>query len=569
MTQQEILQEYTKCYLEPPYYATKYCTVFDLTRGGTYPLKVFPKQRQLLEHYKKNRFSLVLKPRQAGVSTVTAFHCAHLMMFAPKSKKQLILIIANMQETAFEFLAKIKSFIDTAPSWLLDHDKDGKVIYSKNNAGYIELPNGSGAKAKATSKDALRGYAPTLLILDEAAFIEHSAALWTAALPVLSTGGGAILLSTPNGFDELYYELYDKALAGENDFKIFEMNWYQDPRFNKDLKWIRKMVIDDKEVDEEYIGKRNADDTNWDFTEFAQLIADGFKPTSTWFEGMCRQYNNDRRKIAQELECNFLGSGDNVFDEDTIALQKTLLKEPIAKEYLDRKFWVWERPVKGANYMMGIDVSTGESSDYSTINIWNMDTYEQVAEYQGKLRPDMLGVVANEWGLKYNNALAVIDVTGGIGQTTAIKLLDLKYPNIHYSENAGTAVIKQQLVRYKTRANKIPGFIIGINRSAIIEAFEIALRSGLKVRSQRLWNEFTTFIYKNGRPDHQSNGHDDLIFSSAMPIFVYQHDFKNLQRYKEQSLAMLKAWDVVGTTRASIHNSNVDNNTDNFSWLFQ
>lgn len=570
MTPQQVIEEYTKCYLDMPYYGSKYCNVFDLTRGGTFPLKVFPKQKQLLEHYRKNRFSLVLKPRQAGVSTVTAFHCAHLIMFAPKAKKQLILIIANMQETAFEFLAKIKSFVDTAPSWLLEHNKDGNVIYTKNNSGYIELPNGSGAKAKATSKDALRGYAPTLLVLDEAAFIEHSEDLWMAALPVLSTGGGAILLSTPNGFDPLYHALYNAAIKGENDFKIFEMNWYQDPRFNKDLRWVKKITVGEEEVEEVHICKRNEDDTNWDFAEFPDLVKNGYKPTSSWFEEMCRQYNNDKRKIAQELECNFLGSGDNVFDEETIAQQEigVINEEEVHKEHVDRKFWIFEKPKPNTNYMMGIDVSSGESADYSTISIWDMDNFTQVAEYQGKIRPDLLGILADRYGRKYGDALAIVDITGGIGQTTIIKMLDLSYPNIHYSLGAGSAVVKQQLKRYKQKDDKIPGFTIGINRSTIIETFEIALRGGAKSKSKRLIEEMRTFIYKNGRPDHQNGCHDDLIFAAAMVHFVFQYDFKNMKRYKAQTLAMLNAWGTELTTRPSLHNSPVDPLYNNdHSWV--
>lgn len=294
----QILTEYTKCLLQPDYYAEKYSEVFDLTRGGTFPLKIFPKQSELLKHYRENRFSLVLKPRQAGVSTVTAFHCAHLMMFAPEKKKQKILIIANMQDTAHEFLAKIVSFIDTAPNWLMEYDGEGKVKYVKKNAGEIVLPNGSGAKAKATSKDALRGYAPTLLILDEAAFIERGDELWTASLPVLSTGGRAILLSTPNGYDALYHTLYEGAVKNENPFKIFEMNWYQDPRFNKDLEWIKTVVDEEGNTKQERIATK-------DLTIFKELIIQGYKPTSTWFRTMCEGFNNDARKIAQELECLF------------------------------------------------------------------------------------------------------------------------------------------------------------------------------------------------------------------------------------------------------------------------
>ena len=55
----------------------------------------------------------------------------------------------------------------------------------------------------------------------------------------LSTGGKVVVISTPNGFDAIYYEIYDQALRGMNDFKITEMYWYRDPRYTKDLYMVK------------------------------------------------------------------------------------------------------------------------------------------------------------------------------------------------------------------------------------------------------------------------------------------------------------------------------------------
>ena len=569
MTKTEILQEFTKSFLEPTYYAGKYCEVFDLTQGGMYPLVVFPKQKALLEHYRANRFSLVLKPRQAGVSTVTAFHCAHLIMFATKKAKQKILIIANKQETAHEFLSKVVGFIDSAPEWLCEHEIDpktkksnGKVKYTKKNNGEILLPNGSGAKAKATSKDALRGYTPTLLVMDEAAFIENGEALWTAAFPSLSTGGGAILLSTPNGYDALYYALYQGAIIGKNEFKVFEMNWFQDPRFNKDLKWV-------KGVDEK-ICRRNLTNTNWNFSDFEKYKRAGYKPTSSWFESMCSQFNNDARKIAQELECDFLGSGDNVVNEEYIKQQELNTCNPISSGAFDNNLWTFEEPIVGDQYLMGVDVSRGDSADYSTLVVWDMTTGEQAAEWQGKVPPDVLGEMAVELGLKYQ-ALAVVDITGGMGQATTIKMMDLKYPHMYYSSSKDATVIKQQLFKYKKQNDMIPGFIIGKNRVLAIQALELAIRTGqIRIKSKRIINELRTFVYKNGRADHMTGYHDDLLMAMAMLLFVFQHSFKNMVKYKAQTIAIIEAWSVVKDTRPSLHNSVVDPNiASEFDWLFK
>lgn len=560
MNKAEAIAEYSKCLISVAYYAQKYCTVFDQTSGGNFEFKVFPKQRDLLKHYAKNRFSIVLKPRQAGVSTTTALYCAHTILFAPEDSPQRILIIANKQETAHEFLSKVVSFIDSAPEWLTPYDKkENKVKYLKKNSGEIILPNGSGAKAKATSKDALRGYTPTILVMDEAAFIENGEELWTAALPALSTGGRAILLSTPNGFDSLYYPIYNSAKIGKSNFKIFEMRWFEDPRFNKDLVWKKGELL---------VTSRKSQDGKWDISHFDDLIIGGYQPYSTWFNDMCLEYQNDSRKIAQELQGDFLGSGDNVVPDEFITDQeKTNVKLPIRTEGFDGNVWIWEDPIAGHQYIISSDVSRGDSADYSTFSIYDAETNNQVVEYQGKIPPDVLGELLNEWGLKYD-ALCVVDITGGMGQATIIKLLDLKYPNIYYSSAKDNKVIKQQMWKYTKQNDLVPGFVIGNNRTLIIETLANAIRNGdIRIRSQRLINELRTFIYKNGRADHMKGYHDDLIFGLAMGLYVLQYSFKHLKRYNEQTKAMLNAWDVVGTDRVSVHGANV-NNPQDYSWLF-
>ena len=49
--------------------------------------------------------------------------------------------------------------------------------------------------------------------------------------------------------------------------------------------------------------------TENDQSKFRELIREGYKPYSSWFESMCQKLKFDRRKISQELESAFLGSG--------------------------------------------------------------------------------------------------------------------------------------------------------------------------------------------------------------------------------------------------------------------
>lgn len=264
--------------------------------------------------------------------------------------------------------------------------------------------------------------------------------------------------------------------------------------------------------------------------------------------------------------CSFVGSGNNVISDDIINYHETNVKEPIRTECFDRNGWVFEDPIEGCQYVSAVDVSMGDGSDYSTIEIFNMDTGNQAFEWRGMIQPDKLGELAYQWAIKYNSLL-IIDITGGYGFSTVIKLIELKYPWLHYSDSGNNNVLKAQLKKFKKGENSIPGFYITEHvRTLMIQELEIALREcTLTINSKRFIMELRTFMYINGRADHTRSSHDDLIITVCMILYVFKHSFKNVKRYKEQTLAMLKAWGMVGTTRPSLHNSNIDHNDD--SWL--
>jgi hypothetical protein len=350
LTKKDILLEYAKCSKSPSYTIESYFETFDKTQEGFVPFKLFDEQKRLIYNYENNRFNLVKKYRQAGISTVTAAYSSVKISFAPSDNPERILILANKQETAIEFLTKITGFIKQLPKWV-------GVTFVKSSQKHVKFSNGSEIKAVATSPDALRGYTPTLLIMDEAAFIEGGQALWSACLAAIGTGGAAILISTPNGLDEIYYEVYEGAINGTNKFKITHLKWWRDPRFAKDLRliktsdiisWIQKKPED---KDEEII--ENA--RNFTFDEIEDYISKGYSPHSTWYENMCRDMNLNRRMINQELESAFIGSGDNVVDANTIRLQETVnVKDPIFKDKdWDNNLWIWELPKRGHRYILG------------------------------------------------------------------------------------------------------------------------------------------------------------------------------------------------------------------------
>jgi hypothetical protein len=541
LSKEQAILEYAKCVKNTPYALRTYLQTYDNTQSKYVPLDLFHDQIRLIEDYDNHEENIALKYRQAGVSTITSAWVSKRLVFASKTKPEKILVIANKQDTSIEMANKIRAFVEQWPSWL------GVGFSNEKNAQkHFKLSNGCEVKAVATSKDALRGYTPTILIFDEAAFIDADDDFWSACMASLSTGGKVIVISTPNGFDPIYYSIYDQALRGMNDFKITEMYWYRDPRYSKDLKLIKvKDIVHyllnraEYKDDEITIDYSDINPYDRDFDKIKKQFADGYKPYSSWFEAMAKKLKFDRRKIAQELECNFLGSGDSVIPSDVVErMKENDIKNPENK-FMGGAIWQWKEPVDGHKYIMGIDVSRGDSEDFTTFNIIDFDEREQVLEYLGKIPPDVAAEVAMKWAVMYN-AFVVIDITGGMGVSTSRKLQELGYKNLYVD---GVNVADKW--KYDPKAmEKIPGINFNSKRVQIVAAFEEALRHGFHIRSSRLLNELNTFVYVNGRPDHLKGQHDDLIMSCAMAIYVGETSFSQLEKVTETTKAMVESWTV-------------------------
>jgi len=539
LSKEQILLEYAKCVNDTPYALKTYLQTYDNTQSKYVPLELFNDQVTLVKDYDSAEENIALKYRQAGVSTVTSAWASKRLVFAKKSKPEKILIIANKLDTAVEMANKVRAFVEQWPSWL-------GVGFSveKNAARHFKLSNGCEVKAVATSKDALRGYTPTILIFDEAAYIDADEDFWSACMASLSTGGKVIVISTPNGFDRIYYSIYAQAVKGMNDFKITEMFWFRDPRYSKDLKLIKcddiihymlnRSDYKDNEITLDY-SKIKVSDRN--FEEIKEKLEQGYKAYSSWFESMSKKLKFDKRKISQELECNFLGSGDNVIPRETMKkIKENFIKEPENK-FLGGALWQWKEPIAGHKYIMGMDVSRGDSEDFTTFIIIDFDEREQVLEYIAKVPPDIVAEISYKWATIYN-AFIVTDITGGMGVATSRKLQELGYKNLYID-----GINPADKWKWDPKQNeKIPGINFNSKRVLIVQAFEEALRFGFAVRSQRLFNELNTFVYVNGRPDHQKGQHDDLIMAMAMAIYVGESSFAQLEKATEQAKAMIDSW---------------------------
>lgn len=323
------------------------------------------------------------------------------------------------------------------------------------------------------------------------------------------------------------------------------MYWFRDPRYTRDLYLVKTKDIIHYLLNKEEYSKDDIiswesipfDDRNYE--ELKLIMDTGYKACSAWFEGMVKKLKYDKRKVSQELECNFLGSGDNVFDSNLLQkVRENDIREPQNK-MMGNALWIWQEPVIGHKYVMGVDVSRGDSEDFSSFQIIDFDTREQVAEYVGKLPPDTMAEICYKWANMYS-CFVVIDITGGMGVSTSRKMQEMGFKNLYVD---GVDIANKW--KWDPKAGeKIPGINFNNKRVQIIASFEEVMRHDFKIYSSRLFNEMNTFVYINGRPDHQKGHHDDLIMSIAMATYVAESSFSQLTKVTEQTKAMIESWSV-------------------------
>jgi len=593
MDRAEQLKIFARSLGDPIYAIETFLKTFDLTQKGNVPFKLYYKQKEIINSYEKHNRNIVTKPRQAGVSTTTAAYIAVKCAFGDRDNPHKVLILANKQTLAQEFLKKVKDFLDQIPYWVwgLNESTDYLEVNSK---GHLKLKNNNcEIRALATSKDALRGFTPTFLVMDEAAFIDNGSEVFGAALASLGTGGKVSLISTPNGMDPLYYKTYDNARKKDNNFNIVEMKWFHDIRYNRGLYWkkedeedIKCDTVGRKKLRWEYNGKIYETDEST-IKYYDVMINDGWKPLSPWYEEMAADMG-DPKKIAQELDVSFIGSGGNVIDDEYITYHET--NNVIEPEYyaeVEKSMWIWKKPEEGHKYIMGVDVSRGDGKDSSTIVILDFENLEQVAEFKFKLPPDILAEIVYKYGNLYK-AYTVVDITGGMGVATVLKLLEMEYKYLHYDDPKSRKLSEKYAKTVYKQGDKVPGFNVGNTRLQMISELEEHIRENKTIiRSQRMISELRTFVYRNGRPDHMDGYHDDIIMAYAMPIFIVQTSFKKLEQVEKQTKAMLDSWvntsSQNGTTTKNNNHTNPfyvntptyhpkqnNGNNDNgeYNWLF-
>ena len=460
-----IKREYTKCATDPVYFLGKYGIIQHPVRGKV-NFNLYDFQEKSLESFMKHDYNIVLKARQLGLSTLTAGYALWMMTFQPDKN---ILVIATKQETAKNLVTKVRVMHANLPGWL-------KQPCVEDNKLSLRYKNGSQIKAVASSEESGRSEALSLLIIDEAAFIDKIDTIWGAAQQTLATGGRALVISTPNGVGNFFHKTWVGAENGSNDFNFIKLHWSVHPERGQE--W------------------RNEQD---------KLLGPSL--------------------AAQECDCDFITSGRGVIDGLLLEnLKESSVREPMEKRGIDSNYWIWQPPNYTKNYVVSADVSRGDGTDYSAFHIIDVESLEQVAEYKGKISTQDFGNMLVNVATEYNNALLVVE-NNNIGWAAIQQVIDREYPNLFYTSKDLQYVDVQHQMTNKYRVqerNMVPGFsTTQKTRPLIVAKLEEMFREeSVVVHSQRLIDELFVFIYNGNRAEAMTGYNDDLVMSFAIALWV-------------------------------------------------
>jgi phage FluMu gp28-like protein len=481
------IEEVIKCAKDFFYFCHRYVKILH-PKFGTIPFVLYKYQRRVIKEYDTNRFNMISKFRQGGLSTVTVLWGLWKCMF---QKDQQIYFLSKTDREALAAGDIARRAMDNFPYWMYDKNNADITKHEKNF-------NDVGSKICFYTPEAARGKSATYIMIDEAAFIDKMDEHWKAMYPVIATGGHIEIISTVNGLGNWYEETYHEAQAGRNFFNIIDLDYWEHPVY-ANPEWAAAM-------------RANLGEKGW----------------------------------QQEVLRDFLGSGDTYISSNVIsqydrgarstvpartAFAKWTNESQQKQQWEEGALWIWKEPMAGHEYIVGVDCAegVGRDGDNSCFEIIDAVSLEQVAEFYSNLvPPNIFAQIINQIGIYYNTATVVVENNSVGGAVLNSLSNDMGYEAVYYES--------------KKSSTKL-GIKMGpSNRPIFLEAMQNRLMNGtVRINSHRLVNELKTFIYspQKKRAEAIKGKHDDAIMALCLALYVRDERIRGLPlniEYAEQSI---------------------------------
>ena len=209
--------EWRKCCKNEKYFLENYWHIAHPAHGRVL-FNLRKAQATALEHWDEHRYSLTLKARQIGWSTLVAAHQFWLAFFRPD---QNIIDLSRTEREAVLLLRKTKYGFKHLPDWMLERGPKSTMEHQQR----MGFDNGSLITSMPSASDPARGESASLIVVDEWAFLPNPEEAWASIEPVADIGGRIIGLSTANGSGNFYHQLWVGASTGANKFAPMFFPW--------------------------------------------------------------------------------------------------------------------------------------------------------------------------------------------------------------------------------------------------------------------------------------------------------------------------------------------------------
>ena len=448
---------------------------------GRIQLNLRPAQKEAVQAWVENRYSIVLKSRQIGFSTLAAAYSFWLCFFAPD---RFIVMLSKTEREAAKLLSKAKYIYKFLPDWLR---LSGPELI-QNNVLKMTFNNDSVIESMPSANEPARGESVYLAIIDEMAFLPNPEEAWASIEPIADVGGRVICLSTAKGEGNIFFNLWHGSQTGTNRFKGIFFPWSAADR-----------------------------DQAWYDAQKAEL--------PMW-------------QLHQEYPSNpeeaFIRSGRPVFDLDGLHNMETskpsqgYLKQLISGtnsfifEKAGGSLSIWHLPVHGCTYTIGADVAEGLArGDYSSAHVIDAKSGVVVAHWHGHIDPDKFGEILYGLGYFYNGALIGVE-SNNHGLTTLTNLYKANYPNIYR---------QRRLNQRNAEASETLGWrTTTLSKPLAIDELNSHIRDGvIGIKCALTIAELKTFVRADNGSTHGSP-HDDRVMSLAianqMLKFVFLSEYR-------------------------------------------
>ena len=436
-------------------------------------------QLGLMDSYHNYRFNINMMPRQTGKTTCASIYLAWYAMFIPD---QTILVAAHKYTGAQEIMSRIRFVYESCP----DHIRAGVTSYNKQS---IEFENGSRIVAQTTTGNTGRGMSISLLYCDEFAFVQPNIAeeFWTSISPTLATGGRAIITSTPNSDEDTFATIWKQAEnkfdehgneqeLGSNGFHSFISHWSEHP---------------DR-------------DEAWKVEEVGRI---------------------GEEKFRREYGCEFL-----VFDETLINSLKLATMEGISPILnMGQTRW-YKKPSPEFTYAVALDPSMGTGGDNAAIQVFELPSYIQVAEWQHNQTaiPGQIRVLSDickyiEQETRNTNGIYWSVENNGIGEACLLVINDFGEENI-----PGLFVSEPMRKGHVRKFRKGFNTTHGTKITACSRLKTMVENDKMKVSSKTLISELKAFVATGSSYQAKSGSSDDLVSATLLAL---------------RMMAVLKDWD--------------------------